>query len=109
MVCQPVEMPTGCSPVAPAKVDFGKQLMRRDPIGVFRGESVEHVVVLGMGGSGIAGDILIAAAAPFMAVPVVVVKSYELPHFVGEGSLVFVVSSNGPLSVFCRGERLDLS
>ena len=24
-------------------------------------------------------------------------------------TLVFVVSSNGPLSVFCRGERLDLS
>jgi glucose/mannose-6-phosphate isomerase len=58
-------------------------------------ESIEHVVVLGMGGSGIAGDILIAAAAPFMAVPVVVVKSYELPHFVGEGSLVFVVSFSG--------------
>ena len=58
-------------------------------------ESVENVVVLGMGGSGIAGDILIAAAAPFMAVPVVVVKSYELPHFVGDGSLVFVVSFSG--------------
>jgi glucose/mannose-6-phosphate isomerase len=51
--------------------------------------------VLGMGGSGIAGDILLAAAAPFMAVPVVVVKSYSLPHFVGEGSLVFAVSFSG--------------
>jgi glucose/mannose-6-phosphate isomerase len=58
-------------------------------------EAGEHVVVLGMGGSGVAGDILIASAAPFMAVPVVVVKSYELPHFVGEGSLVFVVSFSG--------------
>jgi glucose/mannose-6-phosphate isomerase len=58
-------------------------------------ESIEHVVVLGMGGSGVAGDILLAAAAPFMAVPVVVVKGYELPHFVGEGSLVFVVSFSG--------------
>ncbi len=25
-----------------------------------------------------------------------------------QSTLVFVVSSNGPLSVFCRGERLDL-
>jgi glucose/mannose-6-phosphate isomerase len=58
-------------------------------------ESIENVVVLGMGGSGVAGDILVAAASPFMAVPVVVVKSYELPHFVGEGSLVFVVSFSG--------------
>ena len=58
-------------------------------------ESVEAVVVLGMGGSGIAGDILVASAAPFMAVPVVVVKSYELPHFVGEGCLVFAMSFSG--------------
>ena len=58
-------------------------------------ESIEHVVVLGMGGSGIAGDILTAVAGPFMAVPVVVVKSYELPAFVGDGSLVFCISHSG--------------
>src|SRR5262245_50753928 len=56
---------------------------------------VENVVVMGMGGSGIAGDILLATAAPFMPVPVVVVKGYECPHFVGEGSLVFAVSCSG--------------
>lgn len=56
---------------------------------------IENVVVLGMGGSGIAGDILLAAAGPFMAVPVMVVKSYTLPAFVGEGSLVFAVSFSG--------------
>lgn len=58
-------------------------------------ESVENVVVLGMGGSGVAGDILLATAGPFMAVPVVVVKSYTLPAFVGEGSLVFAISFSG--------------
>jgi glucose/mannose-6-phosphate isomerase len=58
-------------------------------------DDVNAVVVLGMGGSGIAGDILLATAAPFMAVPVVVVKGYECPHFVGEGSLVFAVSHSG--------------
>jgi len=58
-------------------------------------ESIESVVVLGMGGSGVAGDVLSATAAPFMPVPVVVVKSYELPAFVGEGSLVFAVSFSG--------------
>ncbi|MGH9267662.1 MAG: bifunctional phosphoglucose/phosphomannose isomerase, partial [Acidimicrobiales bacterium] len=57
--------------------------------------SVENVVVLGMGGSGIAGDVLAATAGPFMSVPVVVVKSYELPAFVGDGSLVFAVSFSG--------------
>lgn len=58
-------------------------------------ESIEHVVVLGMGGSGIAGDILQAAAGPFLAVPVVTVKSYELPAFVGDNSLVFAISFSG--------------
>jgi glucose/mannose-6-phosphate isomerase len=58
-------------------------------------ERVENVVVLGMGGSGIAGDVLVATAAPFMPVPVTVVKSYEPPDYVGTGSLVFAVSFSG--------------
>jgi glucose/mannose-6-phosphate isomerase len=58
-------------------------------------EMVENVVVLGMGGSGVAGDLLLATAAPFMAVPVVVVKGYTPPAFVGEGTLVFAVSFSG--------------
>jgi glucose/mannose-6-phosphate isomerase len=58
-------------------------------------QSIEQVVVLGMGGSGVAGDILTAAAGPFMSVPVVTVKSYELPAFVGDGSLVIAISCSG--------------
>jgi glucose/mannose-6-phosphate isomerase len=58
-------------------------------------EDVQSVVVLGMGGSGVAGDLVAAVAQPFMPVPVVVAKSYELPAFVGEGSLVFAVSFSG--------------
>ncbi|MBV8304437.1 MAG: bifunctional phosphoglucose/phosphomannose isomerase [Acidimicrobiia bacterium] len=58
-------------------------------------DEVNAVVVLGMGGSGIAGDIVAAVAGPFMPVPVVVAKSYELPAVVGEGTLVFAVSFSG--------------
>jgi len=58
-------------------------------------DDIENVVILGMGGSGIAGDILLASAAPFMAVPAVVVKSYTLPAFVNETSLVIAVSFSG--------------
>ena len=64
-------------------------------LAVPRRERVENVVVLGMGGSGIAGDVLVATAAPFMPVPVTVVKSYEAPDYVGTGSLVFAVSFSG--------------
>ncbi len=58
-------------------------------------ERVENVVVLGMGGSGFAGNVLAAAAAPFMPVPVTVVKGYQPPDYVGTGSLVFAVSFSG--------------
>ena len=63
-----------------------------DPAG---GSRVRNVVTLGMGGSGIAGDILAAVAGPVLPVPVTVVKSYECPPFVGEGTLVFAISASG--------------
>jgi glucose/mannose-6-phosphate isomerase len=58
-------------------------------------ELIEHVVVLGMGGSGIAGDVVAAVAGPFMSVPVSVVKGYEAPSFVGDGTLCFAISYSG--------------
>ncbi|HTV12840.1 MAG TPA: bifunctional phosphoglucose/phosphomannose isomerase [Acidimicrobiales bacterium] len=58
-------------------------------------EDIENVVVIGMGGSGIAGDVLAAVASPLLPVPVTVVKHYECPHFVNDSSLVFAVSCSG--------------
>ena len=58
-------------------------------------EEIEQVVVLGMGGSGIAGDILMASAGPYMPVPVLVFRSYHVPAFVDEGTLVIAVSFSG--------------
>ncbi len=63
--------------------------------GLPRSEEIEQVVVLGMGGSGMAGDVLAAVATPLVPVPVVVVKSYECPAFVGDTTLVFAVSASG--------------
>jgi len=67
----------------------------RDLEGLPDHEYVEQVVVLGMGGSGIAGDVMVAVAGPFVPVPIIVVKSYDLPDFVGPGSLVFALSFSG--------------
>jgi glucose/mannose-6-phosphate isomerase len=58
-------------------------------------EDIENVLVLGMGGSGIAGDLLAAVAGPFMPVPVVVSKGYVPPSFVSETTLAFAVSFSG--------------
>jgi glucose/mannose-6-phosphate isomerase len=58
-------------------------------------EDIQQVVVLGMGGSGIAGDVLMASAGPYMPVPVLVFRSYHVPAFVDESTLVFAVSFSG--------------
>jgi len=55
-----------------------------------------NIAVLGMGGSGISGDVLAALSAEKgLTVPVATVKGYSLPPFVGADSLVFAVSYSG--------------
>ena len=56
---------------------------------------IENIVIFGMGGSGIAGDVLIAAAGPVLPVPASVVKSYTTPAFISTGTLVFAMSFSG--------------
>lgn len=58
-------------------------------------DEVDHVVVMGMGGSGIAGNVLASVVTGAMPVPVVVLKQYRTPAFVGPRSLVFAVSYSG--------------
>ena len=53
------------------------------------------VVVCGMGGSGIAGDVLAAVAGPGTPVPVVSHRGYGLPSWVGAGDVVMAVSCSG--------------
>ncbi|CAN5123517.1 SIS domain-containing protein [soil metagenome] len=53
------------------------------------------VVVCGMGGSGIAGDVLAAVAGPSCPVPVVTHRGYGLPAWVGPVDLVIAVSCSG--------------
>ncbi len=58
-------------------------------------DEIDNVLVLGMGGSGIAGDVLTAIGAPFVSVPMLVAKGYAPPSFVGPGTLCFAVSYSG--------------
>jgi glucose/mannose-6-phosphate isomerase len=53
------------------------------------------IVVCGMGGSGIAGDVLAAVAGPRTPVPVLTHRDYGLPAWVGAGDLVIAVSCSG--------------
>lgn len=59
-------------------------------------DGIGAVVVLGMGGSGISGDVVsVLAPGAGLAVPVVTVKGYTLPAFVDAHCLVFAVSYSG--------------
>lgn len=59
------------------------------------GNDIGNIVVLGMGGSGSAGDVLGAAARHALPVPVTTLKQYRTPAFVGPATLVFAVSYSG--------------
>jgi glucose/mannose-6-phosphate isomerase len=85
--------------------------------------ALTSIIVLGLGGSGVSGDIISAVVAPECRLPVVVSKNYELPAFVDEKTLVVAVSysgsteetisaveqaqkKNAPLIIICSGGRL---
>ncbi|MEV4252981.1 hypothetical protein AB0J52_07405, partial [Spirillospora sp. NPDC049652] len=53
------------------------------------------VVVTGMGGSGISGDVLAAVCGPGCPVPVLTVLEQRLAGWVGESDLVFAVCCSG--------------
>ncbi|MEX1008818.1 MAG: bifunctional phosphoglucose/phosphomannose isomerase [Acidimicrobiia bacterium] len=58
-------------------------------------DDFDHIVTLGMGGSGIVGDILQATGTASLPVPLTVLKHYRTPAFVGPRTLAFAVSYSG--------------
>ena len=57
-------------------------------------DQIDNIAVLGMGGSGIAGDVLRAVASS-LPVPIVVLKQIRVPAFIGPRTLAFAVSYSG--------------
>lgn len=53
------------------------------------------LVVAGMGGSGISGEVLVAVAGPRCPIPIVVHRGYGLPGWVGAADVVCAVSCSG--------------
>jgi glucose/mannose-6-phosphate isomerase len=57
---------------------------------------IDSVVVLGMGGSGVSGDVVQAVVEPRLPVPFRTIKSYgPLPEWIGRNTLVVAVSYSG--------------
>src|SRR4029079_9062957 len=57
--------------------------------------SIRNIVVLGMGGSGISGDVVAAAFNDEVPVPLTVLKQIRTPAFVGPETLAIAVSYSG--------------
>ena len=56
---------------------------------------IRNIVILGIGGSAIGGDLLRTLVAPECLVPVVVNRDYTLPAFVGPETLAIISSYSG--------------
>ena len=68
----------------------------RTATGLPDADGVDSIVVLGMGGSGVSGDVVQSVVEPRLPVPFRVIKSYgPLPEWVGRNTLVFAVSYSG--------------
>jgi glucose/mannose-6-phosphate isomerase len=107
-VSPPAEPGVLDDPEAIARVDRGGMLAvvagtgRHLLQGLAAGRAVEgpwaglrSVVVCGMGGSGVAGDLVRSLLGAELPVPLVVVKGYALPGFCGPDTLVVAVSYSG--------------
>ncbi len=64
-----------------------------DLSGVSRPDTINRVVVLGMGGSGIAGDVVGAVGGN--SVPIIIKQGYRAPEYLDSKSLVFALSYSG--------------
>ena len=56
---------------------------RIDASALPRADDFDNIVVMGMGGSGIVGDVLVSVGTATLPVPIVVLKQYRTPAFVG--------------------------
>ena len=57
--------------------------------------TVNKVLVIGMGGSAIGGDLVCSLVAPEARIPVIVHRGYDLPAFVDDSTLVIASSYSG--------------
>ena len=56
---------------------------------------VDRIIITGMGGSALPGDLLKAYLGVYFKIPVIVNKGYELPEYITSKTLVFAISYSG--------------
>ncbi len=79
----------------PQQIITGRELAENAPLGAIDTSRVRNIVVCGMGGSAIGGDLVKSYAIDLLEVPIYINRDYSLPAFVDEKSLVIGSSYSG--------------
>ena len=86
-----------------------KYFFENQPLEITSSREITNVVICGMGGSAIAGDLAWSVAARDLKVPCSIVRGYMLPAWVGQGTLLIVVSYSGNTeeAVWCYSQGFN--
>jgi len=79
----------------PTQIRSGMEIGNTTDLSGIDAGSITAVLICGMGGSAISGDILRVYSAPRGRVPILVNRDYTLPRWVGRTTLVIVMSYSG--------------
>ncbi|HKW45272.1 MAG TPA: bifunctional phosphoglucose/phosphomannose isomerase [Candidatus Eremiobacteraceae bacterium] len=93
----------------PAQCEEAKRIAAGADLGALAGRRYSSIVIAGMGGSAIGGDLLRATFEPWLTCPVTVVRDYSLPAYVGPDTLFIAASNSGnteeTLSTYAQARR----
>ncbi len=79
----------------PAQVKEAIEIGKRANIKKMNTKEIREIVLCGLGGSAIGGDLLKSYLADELAVPFIVNRNYTLPRYVGPKTLVIISSYSG--------------
>jgi glucose/mannose-6-phosphate isomerase len=79
----------------PDQVTQAIEIGRTCNLGKLSGDGIRQIVVSGLGGSAIGGDLVRSYLSDQLTLPMLVVRDYALPKFVGPSTLVLASSYSG--------------
>ncbi len=95
----------------PSQFEDGLRRARETQLPLWNRDAISHIVLAGLGGSAIGGDLVRSYLAERLKIPFLICRNYTLPGFVDSSSLVFVSSYSGnteeTLSAFQQATSRD--
>jgi len=79
----------------PSQFEDGLKRTKETPLPDWDKSEIKNIVVAGLGGSAIGGDLVRSYLAERLNIPFFISRNYTLPNFVDSSSLVFVSSYSG--------------